>query len=161
MRQIRGYGCDASRECLRPGVNSRLDELQAAILNVKLAHVDDWVAARRQVARWYDELLCPDIERPRTARAACHSYHLYVIVTALRAELIARLSAEQIGFGIHYPRPLHRMPGFAPRQGPAPSLPVTERIADRVLSLPCYPELTHEAVQAVCAVVNDVVASGS
>jgi aminotransferase EvaB len=157
MREIRGYGCNTFRQCVRPGMNSRLDELQAAILSVKLAHLPDWLARRRRVAGWYDESLTSGIVRPRVARAATHSYHLYVVATAARAALMARLSAERIGFGIHYPTPLHRMSGLVSRPGSVPSLPITERMAERVLSLPCYPELTQEAVQAVCAVVNDVV----
>jgi len=156
MRQIRAYGCAEAYDAQREGVNSRLDELQAAILDVKLRHLDDWLAGRRRVAEIYDQQLHSGIVRPQTTAGARHSYHLYVIQTARRAALIERLKAEGIGFGLHYPKPIHRMRAYDFLGYAAGSLPHTERAAEEVLSLPCYPELPPEAIERVAAVVNQV-----
>jgi aminotransferase EvaB len=156
MRQIRSYGCDRPHHCQREGVNSRLDELQAAVLDVKLRHLDDFLAKRRAVARAYYEHLASSIERPRADDAVNHSYHLFVILASRRQRLIERLEAEGIGFGIHYPTPIHRMQGYRFLGYRAGSLPITERIATQVLSLPCYPELSHDAVRETCQAINDI-----
>jgi aminotransferase EvaB len=155
MRQIRMYGCGRTYYSEREGINSRLDEMQAAILEVKLRHLDGWVAARRRVAAQYDQLLAPEFARPTITLGAEHSYHLYVIETERRSELMARFHAEEIGCGIHYPTPIHLMSGYA-FLGYAPgSLPHTEAASQRIVSLPCYPELPAEAVERVAAVAND------
>jgi dTDP-3-amino-2,3,6-trideoxy-4-keto-D-glucose/dTDP-3-amino-3,4,6-trideoxy-alpha-D-glucose/dTDP-2,6-dideoxy-D-kanosamine transaminase len=159
MRQIRQYGCGAMYNCQREGVNSRLDELQAAILDVKLRHLGEYLAKRRAVAAMYHEHLPAGAIRPCVATEANHSYHLFVIATDRREPLIARFKAEGIGFGIHYPIPIHRMPGYAFLGYGAGSLGETERLAARVMSLPCYPELLPEAVLRVCSVANDVLQS--
>jgi dTDP-4-amino-4,6-dideoxygalactose transaminase len=156
MRQIRHYGCGGEYDCQREGVNSRLDELQAAILDVKLRYLSQYLAKRRAVAAVYREHLLPTIALPRVAAAADHSYHLFVVASDCRDAVIARLQAEEIGFGIHYPTPLHRMRGYSFLGYRAGSLGVTEPLADQVLSLPCYPELSHEAVRRVCSAVNYV-----
>jgi aminotransferase EvaB len=157
MRQIRAYGCSGAYDAEREGVNSRLDELQAAMLEVKLRHLSDYLAKRRAIARVYQEHLLPSVARPRVARGVDHSYHLFVIATERRDELVARLHAEDIGFGIHYPMPIHRMRGYRFLGYGQGSLPITERMANEILSLPCYPELHHEAVRRVCSAVNDVI----
>jgi aminotransferase EvaB len=156
MRQIRRYGCGRGYDCQREGVNSRLDELQAAVLDVKLRHLDDYLAGRRRVAATYVEHLPKNLARPRTAFEVDASYHLFVIATERRAELIARLHACEIGYGIHYPQPVHRMGGYEFLGYRAGSLPITERMADHVLSLPCYPELSTQAVRRIASVVQDV-----
>jgi aminotransferase EvaB len=157
MRQIRAYGCSGAYDAEREGVNSRLDELQAAMLEVKLRHLSDYLTKRRAIARVYQEHLLPGVTRPRVARGVDHSYHLFVIATERRDELVARLQAEDIGFGIHYPTPIHRMRGYRFLGYHQGSLPITERVAGEILSLPCYPELHHEAVRRVCSAVNDVI----
>jgi dTDP-4-amino-4,6-dideoxygalactose transaminase len=161
IRKIRTYGCNSARssqdyhaQC--EGVNSRLDELQAAILDVKLRHLDDYLAGRRRVACAYQEHLAPQVLRPLIDANVDHSFHLFVIVSEAREQLIARLQNERIGFGIHYPRPIHRMQAYDFLGYLEGSLPETERAAGRILSLPCYPELSSEAVQRICSVVNDV-----
>lgn len=155
MRSIRSYGCGAAYGAVREGVNSRLDELQAAILDVKLRHLDNYLSKRRAIAGVYTEHLRPDVFRPRVPPEVAHSYHLFVIATDERDALTARLTEGGIGFGIHYPTPIHRMRGYDFLGYPAGSLPITERAAQRVLSLPCYPELDHEAVRRICSTVND------
>lgn len=154
MRKIRVYGCGEAYYAQREGVNSRLDELQAAVLDVKLKHLDAYVAGRRRVAALYDRHLASGIERPGVAPGVAHSYHLYVIATDRRAQVIERLQAAGIGYGIHYPTPIHRMSGYEFLGWGAGSLPETERAAARILSLPCYPELAEADVLRVCAAVN-------
>jgi dTDP-4-amino-4,6-dideoxygalactose transaminase len=110
------------------------------------------------VARVYEQHLASDLWRPNVAPEADHSYHLFVVATAARRRLIEHLDAAGIGYGIHYPVPIHRQPAYAFLNCRAGDLPVTERMADCILSLPCYPELSHDAVRAVCQVVNDVAA---
>lgn len=158
IRSIRAYGCGTTYQAEREGVNSRLDELQAAILDVKLRRLADFVEARRRVAGWYAERLAAHIVRPRVAADVDASFHLFVIATRRREELMSRLRAEQIGCAVHYPTPIHRMPAYAFLGYAEGSLPVSERMAARVLSLPCYPELPVEAVDRVARVVNEILA---
>lgn len=158
MLSIRAYGCGATYCAEREGVNSRLDELQAAILDVKLRHLPEHLRARRSVALAYEQQLDVRIARPRVADDVDASFHLYVILAERRAELMGRLQAEQIGCAVHYPTPIHRMPAYAFLNCAQGSLPVCERMAARVLSLPCYPELPTEAVERVARVVNEVLA---
>jgi dTDP-3-amino-2,3,6-trideoxy-4-keto-D-glucose/dTDP-3-amino-3,4,6-trideoxy-alpha-D-glucose/dTDP-2,6-dideoxy-D-kanosamine transaminase len=158
IRETRVYGCDARSDAVREGVNSRLDELQAAILNVKLRHLSEYLTRRRQVARWYAKQLREDIMRPSVAAEVEHSYHLLVVAVEARDRLAARLTAKGIGYGIHYPTPIHRMRAYDFLGWPEGSLPHTEQAARRVLSLPCYPELRRDLVQRICSVVNDATA---
>ena len=154
MRQIRVYGCGETYAAEREGVNSRLDELQAAILDVKLRHLPAWLEKRRRVAGWYDAYLSPSIARPRPVLGADHSYHLYVILPDNRIRLIDALKAGRIGYGIHYPAPIHLMTAYRFLGHQPGDLPHTERLAGQVLSLPCYPELSEDAVRRVAEVVN-------
>jgi aminotransferase EvaB len=158
IRSIRTYGCGTTYCAAREGVNSRLDELQAAILDVKLRHLPEHLQARRNVALRYHEQLDGRIARPRVAGDVEASFHLYVILPERRDELAARLHAAQIGCAVHYPTPIHRMPAYEFLNCEEGSLPVSERMAARVLSLPCYPELPAEAVERVAKVVNEVLA---
>jgi len=154
MRQLRAYGCATTYHCQREGVNSRLDELQAAILSVKLRYLDDAIARRWAIAAQYREHLSTNLGIPQVAEEVNHSYHLFVVTCAGRAQVIDSLKAEGIACGIHYPTPIHRMHGYAFLGYGAGALNVTERFADQVLSLPCFPELRHEDVRRVCSVIN-------
>ncbi|MHA1537505.1 MAG: DegT/DnrJ/EryC1/StrS family aminotransferase [Alphaproteobacteria bacterium] len=142
------------------GVSSRLDGLQAAILRVKLRHLDDWTKARRQVAGWYDELLAdtPAIARPVVADDARHVYHLYVVQVEARDAVLKGLHDRGIGAGVHYPVPLHEQPAYA-HLGLAPGdLPETARAARRILSLPIYPELSRAQAERVASALIEAVA---
>lgn len=141
------------------GVNSRLDGLQAAVLAVKLRHIDAWTKARRQVAAWYDELLAGDnhVRRPHVDPRAEHVFHLYVVGVEHRDAVLQELNSNGIGAGIHYPVPLHMQPalshlGYAPED-----LPLTRKAADRILSLPIYPELTRRQAERVARALLDAV----
>ena len=138
------------------GVNSRLDALQAAILRVKLRHLESFNAARREAAGRYNALLapCESISTPPEARYARHVYHQYTIRVAGRDALGERLKQRGVPFGVYYPVPLHRLPVFsepgAARCGP---LPETVRAAEEVLSLPMHTELTPAAQEMIAETV--------
>jgi len=137
------------------GYNSRLDELQAAILNVKLRRLAKWNEARRKAADYYNEKLAGlDLALPFEAPGCEHVYHLYAIRTPRRDAIAARLQAAGIGFATHYKAPPHLQPAMSPFSLSQTDLPVTLRCADEVLQLPMYPELTTEQVDEVCKVVK-------
>ena len=133
------------------GFNHRLDTIQAAVLGVKLNHLDDWNAGRRQAAAWYEEFLAdtPAIT-PKTAVFAEPVYHLYVVrVPGNREELMAYLREAGIASGLHYPIPIHCQPAFAELEYKEGDFPITEAYASSILSLPMFGELTREDVATV------------
>jgi dTDP-4-amino-4,6-dideoxygalactose transaminase len=139
------------------GVNSRLDEVQAAILRVKLAHLDAGNARRRQIAAVYDAALAAGKLRPPARRPdGTHVFHQYVLRSPDRAALQARLRAEGVATGIHYPAPVHAQPAYRGRiaLGPA-GCRATEIAAAEVLSLPMYPELSDDQVERVARAISD------
>jgi dTDP-4-amino-4,6-dideoxygalactose transaminase len=149
IRLLRNYG---SREKYRHellGANHRLDTLQAAVLRVKLRHLDVWNEARRRIAARYDELLAGEVVTPVRRPEAEHVYHLYVIRHPERDALRAHLEASGIATGIHYPLPIHLQPAYSGLGYARGDFPVTERLAHEILSLPMYPELDDEAVERV------------
>lgn len=155
MREIRQYGRGDAVEAHYDGVNSRLDELQAAVLDVKLRHLPHYLARRRALAKCYGEYLDRRILRPRATDNTAPSFHLFVIQSRDRGRLVHRLKSAGVGVGIHYPVPIHRMSAYSALCYPVGSLPVTEHAAERIVSLPCYPELSPESVRQICDIVND------
>ena len=150
VRLLRQYGWEKPYTSTLRGVNSRLDELQAAILRAKLRHLDEWTARRREIAARYDELLArsgvvPPVEPPY----AHHVYHLYVIRTPRRDALRACLREAEVGTSIHYPLPTHLQEAYRDLGLGPGSLPVTEQAADEVLSLPIFPELTGKEQEVI------------
>jgi dTDP-4-amino-4,6-dideoxygalactose transaminase len=143
------------------GLNSRLDGLQAAILDAKLRHIDKWNEARQRVAAWYDQLLAgrSGIKTPAVDPKANHVFHLYVVEVDDRDAVKERLNKAGIGAGIHYPVPLHMQPAFTHMGHAEDDFPATARAAARVLSLPIYPEITRAQVERVVEVL--VGATGS
>jgi dTDP-4-amino-4,6-dideoxygalactose transaminase len=155
MRQIRGYGCDAGGFATREGINSRLDEVQAAILQVKLVHFARDFAARARVAHQYAEGLSPHCKRLAPTEATMCSHCLFVVRVPDRPRVIAHLAAHGIECGVHYPIPIHLMPGYRiANYGPG-SLPHTEQAAREVLSLPFYPNIPPDHVTRVISVLNE------
>lgn len=152
-RLLRGYGWRQRYLSESHGINSRLDELQAAILRVKLRHLDAANAERRRRAALYDEAI-KGVAVPATAPWAEPVYHLYVIETDGRDELKAALHAAGVGSDVHYPLPSHLQPACADLGMTEGSLPVTEALAERVLSLPMYPELPIEHVERVAEILS-------
>lgn len=150
MRRVRKYGYSERDFAAGPGMNSRLDELHAAILSEKLPLLPENVAKRRALAEVYDAELPANIERLRTTPAGLHGRHLYTVYVDDRDAVAARLAAAGIETGVHYRHPLHQMPAFSHARLPSTGLPHTERHAQRILSLPLHPALTERDVRHVC-----------
>lgn len=138
------------------GLNSRLDTLQAAVLLVKLRHLEAWNGARRKLAARYDQLFAgiPQVVAPKVDPANEHIYHQYTIRAERRDQLADHLKASGIGHKVYYPLALHQQPCFAFLGYKAGSLPVTERATAEVVSLPIYEELTAAQQDAVVAAVR-------
>jgi dTDP-4-amino-4,6-dideoxygalactose transaminase len=127
------------------GVNARLDELQAAVLRVKLRYLDQWNAARRAHAQAYTEQLQGVVEAvPSVQPWGTHVFCYYVIQVQGRDDFRKALEREGIATGIHYPTPVHLQPACARYGYVRGTLPVTETMVDRIVSLPMYPELSFE-----------------
>jgi dTDP-3-amino-3,4,6-trideoxy-alpha-D-glucose transaminase len=155
VRRLRNYGEESKYVNVEPGFNSRLDELQAAILRVKLAHLERWNAERRTIAALYDELLAGCRAALAPAPDAGHVYHLYVVRSGDRDGLQAHLADAGIGAQVHYPTPVHRQAAYAGGGARAGgSLATTEALAGEVLSLPAYPGLGERAVREVAGTVR-------
>jgi dTDP-4-amino-4,6-dideoxygalactose transaminase len=155
LRLLRSHGEAERYHHAVLGFNTRPDEIQCAILQVKLPRLDGWNQRRRQLAATYDRLLADlPVRRPELISSGEHIYHQYVLRTAARDDVQARLAERGIGTGVHYPIPIHLQPacqhlGYA--QG---DLPVTETAAAEVLSLPMYPELTDAQVACVAEALH-------
>ncbi len=165
LKRLRFYGQAERYQAVERGINSRLDEMQAAILSVKLKYLDAHNQARRTIAEFYDTSLS-GVELPRlrqcgkgsaSSQAASihHVYHQYVIRHARRNELSTALRDAGVETQIHYPIPVHRQPAYADLGYHAGSLPVTERMADQILSLPIGVGLTTSDL----AIVADAIAT--
>ena len=154
-RRLRQYGWDDERATNAPGVNSRLDEIQAAILNVKLKYLDQDNERRLEIAQLYNSgLEGQDMILPVSRADSTHVYHLYVIKCKDRDKLKQSLAQKEIYAGIHYSAPCHLHGGYADFcRLPSDGLPVTEEIVNNILSLPIYPELTDEQVQQVIEII--------
>jgi dTDP-4-amino-4,6-dideoxygalactose transaminase len=160
IRALRNYGSETKYEHPKPGFNSRLDALQAAILSVKLPHLEAWNEARREAARRYDELLgdTGGVEIPETMSGNTHVWHLYVLRVGRRDAVLKSLHDRGIGAGIHYPKPLHLQGAFASQGCAEGDFPVAEAAAAEILSLPLYPEITTKQQERVAAAVREAVA---
>jgi dTDP-4-amino-4,6-dideoxygalactose transaminase len=157
VKVIRDHGQARKYVHRLEGYNGRLDAIQAAILRVKLRRVAEWVERRRAVALWYGELLdgLPGIDPPLEPEYAWSVFHLYAIQAEDRDGLRAQLSAAGIGVGMHYPVPLHLQQAYAGRGWGPGSFPAAETVAAHTLSLPMYPELSRQLVEAVAAAVTE------
>ena len=158
VHSLREYGWDPQNRYVSQseGLNSRLDELQAAILRVKLGHLDADNAHRRALAVAYTEHLPKDVVAPVEVEGCEHVYHLYVIRTPRRDALRARLAEQGIGTGIHYPVPVHQQPAYVDSDViVAHDLTQTERLAGEILSLPLHPALTVEQAEHVAHAVDN------
>jgi dTDP-4-amino-4,6-dideoxygalactose transaminase len=155
IRLLHDFGQRKKYEHLIVGDNSRLDTMQAAVLRVKLAHLERWNAQRLQAAKWYDELLtAADFAPPVRHTDEGHVYHLYVVRVAERERVMAELAAQGIQSGIHYPVPIHLQPAYRELGIPAGMFPRTEAAANTILSLPMFPEVTRAQVERVVAALR-------
>ena len=156
IRLLRDLGQRAKYEHVVVGRNERLDTLQAAVLRVKLRHLDEWNERRRAHAALYSELLDDAVEVPSAADWAQPVWHLYVVRTARRDEVRDALAQAGIASGMHYPVPLHLQPALASLGYREGDFPCAEDWARSGLSLPMFPELTAEEVERVSAVIRRV-----
>jgi dTDP-4-amino-4,6-dideoxygalactose transaminase len=155
LRRLRMYGMDSAYYSEEEGYNSRLDEVQAAILNLRLPGLDAAIERRSRIAAIYDDGLAgvAGIGLPAAREGRTHQYYLYTIRTERRDELMNYLAEQGIESKINYPWPIHLMRGYAFLGYGEGTLPVTERLAHTILSLPIYPELPEEhAVEVVAAI---------
>lgn len=137
------------------GVNSRLDEMQAAILRIKLRRLDSWNAKRRALAATYGRMLAGcGVRLPPGVDDADHVYHLYVVRTAARELLRQALREAGVATAIHYPIPIHLQRAWSAHHYPSTSLPETEAAANEILSLPIYPEMTSAQVEYIAESVR-------
>jgi dTDP-4-amino-4,6-dideoxygalactose transaminase len=154
-RRLRDHGQSGKYHCAEPGWNSRLDEIQAAVLRIKLQRLDDWTAARRAHAQRYNELLAgvPGITTPNVPAHSEHVYHLYTIrilgESGRRDRVQQQLASLGISTSAYYPTPLHLQPVFAEYGHKPDSFPVSEQASAQVLSLPLFPELTNAQIERV------------
>src|SRR5262249_46221540 len=142
------------------GYNRRLDSLQAAMLRIKLPYLDEWNRDRRLRADLYGRLLYPVVRTPATAGFADAVWHLYVIQVSDRDRLQARLAEQGISTGVHYPVPIHLQPAYRDLGYKRGDFPVAEQAAERILSLPMYPELPLSSIEYVCSAVQAFEADG-
>ena len=157
VRRLRNGGQSDRYRHETAGINSRLDELQAAVLRVKLRHLAAWTERRRALADLYArELAGTDLVLPGEKPYARAVRHLFVVRHPRRDALMAGLRERGVGTLIHYPIPLHLQPAFAPLGGRPGDHPVAERAAHEILSLPLYPEMTETQVRAVAGAVRDL-----
>lgn len=157
MRRIRMYGFAGAYYAEREGVNSRLDEIQAAILSVKLQRLDGWVARRREIACRYEGGLPATAVRVQAGPGVSHGYHLLVVRVQDRDRVRTALAQHGVMTGIHYPTPIHLMRGYSFLGLGAGHAPAAEQLAREVMSLPMYPELSDADVDRVCAAVRESV----
>ncbi|MCG2796693.1 MAG: DegT/DnrJ/EryC1/StrS family aminotransferase [Actinomycetia bacterium] len=154
VRMLRAHGAREKYQSEVSGYNSRLDALQAAILRVKLPHLDRWNEKRRQVASWYDDNL-PAGCLPAVPEGVAHVYHLYTIRCTSRDTVEDALRKEGIPYGVYYPVPSHLQEAFRDLGVEEGSLPESERASREVLSLPFYPEMSRDDALLVASVVRD------
>jgi dTDP-4-amino-4,6-dideoxygalactose transaminase len=156
IRQLRDHGSKTKYEHEMFGFGERIDSLQAAILGAKLPQLEQWTEARRTHARAYNELLAgAGVVTPYEAPNVRHVYHLYVVRVPRRDAMLAHLKSKGIDAGIHYPLPVHLQPAYLKQAYGEISLPVTEQVADEIISLPMYPELTRDQIEYVARTVRE------
>lgn len=155
LKVLRNHGSRVRYHHSIIGFNSRLDELQAAILRVKLKRIDSFNNGRRRVAHIYSEGLKDVVSVPFEDAKGVHVYHQYTILTDKRDAVMAKLSEQQIASAVYYPIPLHRQEVFASNCSSI-SLPVSESVSARCMSLPIYPEMTDDQANQVVSAVKSV-----
>jgi len=157
LRPLRNHGQTAKYLSSEPGWNSRLDEIQAAILRVKLRYLADWQGARRSNAAEYTRLLqqVPGIMPPHEPEGCEHVYHQYTIRSERRDALQQHLAARKIASTVYYPHPLHLQPLYAQLGYKSGHFPHAERAAKEVLSLPMYPELRKDQISRVVEAIAE------
>lgn len=158
LKSLRNHGSHVRYYHDEIGYNSRLDELQAVILRVKLKRIDAFSAGRRRAAHLYSELMADlPLETPYEDGIGTHVYHQYTVLSDRRDDIMQALQQEKIGCAVYYPVPLHQQKVFA-EDCKGQVLPVTESVAARCLSLPIYPELEEAQIRRIVGVIRSVLA---
>ena len=152
IRNLRDYGQQKKNLHTKIGINSRLDEIQATILSLKLKYLDSWNKKRRKLARIYHDQLTPRVRTPQEKENRKHVYHLYVINAPQRDLIQRELFKNGIESRIHYPTPVHKQPAYLPWRDSY--LPCTDQVSKGILSLPLYPWLEEEEVNRICEVID-------
>lgn len=157
IRLLRSHGSPSTYEHLLVGTNSHLHTLQAAVLHVKLPHLDAWNARRREIAQRYHAAFAqlPGLVCPHTAPGNEHVWHQYVIRIEERDRAIALLTSRGIAYGVFYPKPLHQQPCFSQTVPAGLRLPEAERAATEVLALPIYPEMSDAQQEEVIGAIRE------
>jgi dTDP-4-amino-4,6-dideoxygalactose transaminase len=160
VRMLREHGSVRKYEHSFPGYNFRMEGIQGAVLNAKLKYLDQWNDSRRALALQYHRLLAGSpLTLPSETPGSRHVYHLYVVQTEDREALRQQLGQHGIETGLHYPIPLHLQEAYKSLGYKAGDFPVCERLAQHILSLPMYPELSSEAVDYVAATLHECLQS--
>ena len=155
LRMLRFHGSKTKYYHEEIGYNSRLDEIQAAILRVKLRYLDQWNEGRREKAKVYDQLLADAaVQLPGNDSEALPIYHLYVLRTEKREDMMKRLSANGVASAVYYPVPLHLQKAFRALGYKDGDFPVAEKACQQALAIPCYPELSLEQQIEIAALVK-------
>ncbi len=156
MRMFANHGALKKHEHFLEGINSRLDGIQAAILNVKLNYIDEWNNKRIEIASRYNELLSglEEINMPLIMKNSKHIFHLYVIHTSKRDELKDYLRENHIITAIHYPNALPNLPAYSYLNNKPSDFPIASQYQNEILSLPIYPELTYEQLFYIVEKIN-------
>jgi len=153
--KFRNYGSSEKYICDLIGTNSRLDELQASILNVKLDYIEHWTRQRIEIANLYTQRLTNLVETPFVNSNCTHVYHLYVIKTDKRDDLKEFLQQKGIGTAIHYPIPPHLQKAYSHLNFKKGDFPIAEKLANQSLSLPIYPGLSNDQVIYICDSIKE------
>jgi perosamine synthetase len=163
IRMLRNHGRKDKYLHEVVGFNMRFNELQAAVGREQLKHLDDFNDKRRQAVEWYRERLkdTPEIQFPIEREGCKAVYHMFVVQVNNREGLAKHLKNQNIGTGVHYPVPNHKQPAMTSLYNDIPKLPVTEKIVDRILSLPIFPQLKEEEVDFVCDQIKAFCKQGS
>jgi len=157
LRRLRFYGAEKTYYAIEHGYNSRLDEVQAAILLTKLPYLDQYVARRREIAALYNTLLQDtELILPKEENYGKHAYYLYVVRHPKRDIILEKLKESNIFVNISYPWPIHTMTGYQYLGYKEGDLPETEKAAKEIFSLPMYPTLTDDEVSAVSDVLHNI-----
>ena len=159
IRILRNYGQKVKYHHDLVGYNSRLDEIQAAVLRVKLKYLDEWNDLRRLHSEKYAQLLdrVSGIVLPLNEVNVKHVYHLYVIQCENRDQILEKLSLKGISTGIHYPVPIHLQKAYTKLGYRIGDFPVTENYAQKILSLPMFPELTYDEVRYISEQIKEII----
>ncbi len=155
LSMLRNYGQEKRYHNPIKGINSRLDEIQAAILRVKLKHLNEWNKNRKKIARLYNDLLGDVCIAPAEKYGYSHVFHLYVARVENREALQKHLRKSGIDTLIHYPVPVHLQQAYSELQCKKGDFPVTERLVEEILSLPIYPGLSEDDVKYICCKIHE------